>query len=88
VEKPDAKPFAAAVRLENKGAVTKMPACRRGEQLLAGNKDRFRGADARSLQGRVLPRLADFEARARLPLTTRRPYRSSQASTDAVSSAA
>src|SRR6516165_9548727 len=56
-----AEPFTAAVRLEDKRAAVKTPPCGLDEQLLAGDEDGIRRADAGRFEGGVLAGLADLE---------------------------
>src|ERR1700730_3042630 len=60
-EQPHAEPLAAAVRLEDEWASTKMAPRRFEEQLLTGNEHRIRGADTGLFEGGVLASLADLE---------------------------
>ena len=61
VKQPHAEAFAAAVRLQNKRAPAEALAGRFDEQLLAGNDDGIRRADAGGFEGGVLARFADLE---------------------------
>jgi len=61
VKQSHAESFAAAVRLHNEGAAAEPLTGRFYEQLLSGNDDGVRSADAGGFEGGVMARLADLE---------------------------